>query len=108
MTALPLADGSALETSVLDIGLGGVGLEIALASVPWEVTEMISDAKIQLKDFGDLKVNFDIRYINQATRGAKQTIRMGCQFDHLSPAQEQMLQKYITHVQREERARLGL
>ncbi len=103
-----LPDGVILDTAVLDIGLGGVGLEVAAASVPCAAGEKIAEAKIQLKEFGELKVSFDVRYVDQATRGIKQSIRMGCQFEHLSPAQEHLLQKYITHVQREERARLGI
>jgi len=93
---------------VVDIGLGGVGLEIAAASVPFEVGTTISEALIKLGNFGELKVDFEIRYIGQTTRGAKQATRLGCQFDHLAPAQEHFLQRYITHVQREERARLGI
>jgi flagellar brake protein len=102
-----LADGLALDAAVLDIGIGGVGLEVALANVSCSAGEKIAEAKIQLKEFSELKAGFEVRYVNQATRGVKQSIRLGCQFNDLSPAQEQLLQKYITRVQREERARLG-
>lgn len=103
-----LANGSTLEAVALDIGLGGVGLEVAAANVPCEVGESLSSATIELRNFGELKVNFEIRFVGHATRGAKQTMRLGCQFDNLTPAQEHLLQKYITQVQREERARLGI
>jgi c-di-GMP-binding flagellar brake protein YcgR len=69
---------------------------------------MINDARVMLKNFGELKVNFEVRYIDQIVRAAKKHTHLGCQFDHLSPAQENLLQKYITQVQREERARLGI
>lgn len=103
-----LANGSALETAVLDIGLGGVGLEVASASAPCATGDRIAAAKIDLKNFGELTVNCEIRFVGQMTRGAKPATRLGCQFDKLSSAQEHLLQKYITHVQREERARLGI
>lgn len=103
-----LANGTTLEAAALDIGLGGLGLEIAAAKVPCETGEVIANAKIDLKTFGELKVNFAIRFIGQMTRGIKQATRIGCQFDKLTSAQEHLLQKYITQVQREERARLGI
>lgn len=103
-----LANGSTLDTEVLDIGLGGIGLEVASASVPGEVGDKIADAAIDLNDFGELRVNLDIRYINKTEREIKKTSRIGCKFENLAPAQEHLLQKYITHLQREERARLGI
>ena len=106
--SIPFADGSVFDAVALDIGLGGIGLEVAAASVPCEIGTMITSAKIELKGFGDLQLNFEVRYLEAINRNAKKTTHMGCQFDHLSPAQEQLLQKYITHVQREERARLGI
>ncbi len=102
-----LADGPTIEASVLDIGLGGLGLEVASSNVPCNIGDMVSGAKIHLNAVGDLSVNFAIRYVGKLQRGAKTTTHIGCQFDHLSPAQEQQLQKFITVVQREERARLG-
>lgn len=103
-----LANGSVLDATVLDVGLGGVALEVDSARVPGEVGEIISGAVIDLNDFGELKANLNIRYINKTTREIRQTSRVGCKFDKLAPAQEHLLQKYIANVQREERARLGI
>lgn len=94
--------------AVLDIGLGGVGLEFAAASVPFETGTRLHEATIALKDFGELKVELQVRYVDSTTRGARQTTRVGCRFENLTPAQEHLLQRYITHVQREERTRLGI
>lgn len=101
-------NGAPLETSVLDIGLGGVALEAVATGVPCQVGDKIAGAKIIFKDFSELTVNIEVRYVEQTTRGIKKATRLGCQFEHLSPAQEHLLQKYITQVQREERARLGV
>lgn len=106
--SLTLANGSTLDAMVLDIGLGGVGLEVLAASVACEIGDLIANAHIDLKGFGELKVNFEICFAGRMTRGAKQATRLGCRFDKLEPGQEHLLQKYITHVQREERARLGI
>lgn len=94
--------------AVLDVGLGGIGLEFATATVPFEAGTRIHDASIALKDFGELKVELQVRYVDPTTRGARQTTRVGCRFEELTPVQEHLLQRYITHVQREERARLGI
>ena len=105
---IPLPGGSTLAATVLDIGLGGLGLDVAADSLPCSSGDMISGARIELKNFGDLRMGFQIRHVEKIIRGGKKITRMGCQFDHLSPAQESLLQKYITQVQREERARLEL
>jgi hypothetical protein len=102
-----LPSGEALRAAVVDIGLGGVGLEIAAPSLRGNLGDLVRQARLDLKGHGEVKTDFEIRFIGQNTRGAKKSIRLGCQIENLSPAQEQLLQRYITHVQREERARLG-
>lgn len=106
--SFPAPDGSTLEAAVLDVGLGGVALEVAAASVPLEAGMTIGNVRIELSNFGEFNVAFQVRHIGQATRGAKQITRLGCQFEKLARAQEQVLQKFITQVQRDERARLGI
>jgi c-di-GMP-binding flagellar brake protein YcgR len=48
-----------------------------------------------------------VRNILETQRGGKPSRRIGCQFVKLSNAMENQLQRFITDVQREERARLG-
>ena len=103
-----LPNNAKATASVVDIGLGGVGLEFASATVPLETGTHVREAHVELKDFAELTVDLQVRYVGQPTRSAKQTTRVGCRFNKLTPAQEHLLQRYITHVQREERARLGI
>ena len=95
------------EMSVVDIGLGGAGLEAAVASLPFEVGQTLPKVTIDLGKFGKIEVDLEIRFAGSGTRGSKPVSRLGCHFIKLRQAQENELQRFITQVQREERAKLG-
>lgn len=96
-----------MELSTVDIGLGGVGLEVPKVSFPCEVGMVFDNVRIDLKTFGELNIGLEIRYAGEITKGNKQLVRLGCHFTKLSSAQEHILQRFIGHIQREERAKLG-
>jgi c-di-GMP-binding flagellar brake protein YcgR len=100
-------DGREMQAETVDIGLGGIGLEVPSLTIPCELGQTFTDATIDLKNFAVLKVALKICFVGQVSRGNKQLIRLGCNFGKISAAQEHELQRFITHVQREERARLG-
>lgn len=93
--------------SVIDLGIGGVGLESSVTSLPLEIGQMLPGAMIDLKGPSVLRLDLEVRYLGQLARGIHQVGHIGCRFARLSPAQEHELQKFITQVQREERAKLG-
>lgn len=95
------------EMSVIDLGLGGAGLEAPVESLPFTVGQILPQVRIDLGKFGRIEVDLEIRYAGSASRGNKQVSRLGCHFVKLGRAQENDLQRFITHVQREERAKLG-
>jgi flagellar brake protein len=95
------------EMSVVDIGLGGAGLEAPVATLPFGVGQTLERVSIDLGKFGKLVADLEIRYAGSVSRGAKQSSRLGCHFVKLNQAQETELQRFITQVQREERAKLG-
>jgi c-di-GMP-binding flagellar brake protein YcgR len=95
------------QMSVIDIGLGGVGLECQEAVLPFERGEKIERATIDLGKYGKLDVDMFVRFIGSVSRGPKEVGRLGCEFVKLGPAQENDLQRFVTQVQREERAKLG-
>lgn len=95
------------EMSVIDLGLGGAGLEAPMESLPFAVGQILPQVRIDLGKFGRIEVDLEIRYAGSASRGNKQVSRLGCHFVKLGRAQENDLQRFITHVQREERAKLG-
>lgn len=93
--------------SVIDIGLGGVGLESQEPTLPLEIGQIVPRTVIDLKGPRPLHFDLEIRYIGQLTRGAKQTGHFGCKFAGISGAQEHEIQKFITQIQRDEREKLG-
>lgn len=95
------------QMSVIDIGLGGVGLESQDAALPFERGQKIQRATVDLGKYGKLDVDMIVRFVGSVARGPREVGRLGCEFVKLMPAQENDLQRFITQVQREERAKLG-
>lgn len=95
------------EMSVVDIGLGGVGLECQAAALPLQLGDIVKGAVIDLGKFGKLQLDLEIRFLGNTTRGTKELSRVGTHFVKLTNAQENELQRFVTFVQREERAKLG-
>lgn len=96
------------KMDVVDIGIGGVGLESAQADLPFSYRDLLVRAAIDLAPFGVLQTDLEVCHVDQVTRGGKLAGRLGCHFTRLTSGQEMMLQKFITQIQREEKARLGL
>ena len=95
------------KMTIVDIGIGGIGLESQVAALPFDTTQIIRRAHLDLGKFGSLTFDMEVRYTQIVTRAHKPFVRIGCRFLGLSQAQESALQRFITQVQREERARLG-
>ena len=93
--------------SVIDIGIGGVGLESPATSLPLGIGEIMRGAMIDFKGATVMRLDLEVRYLGQLTRGNRQVGHVGCRFVKVSAAQEHELQKFITQIQREERAKLG-
>jgi c-di-GMP-binding flagellar brake protein YcgR len=100
-------DGKTLELATVDIGIGGVGLEAPSLPFPCTLGDEFTEVRIDFKGFGELRAPLTIRYCGELMKGTKQVKRLGCVFTKLSPAQENLVQKFMAHIQREERAKLG-
>jgi c-di-GMP-binding flagellar brake protein YcgR len=96
-----------MEFSTIDIGIGGVGLEAPSLLFPCGIGSEFGDVRLEFKGFGELKTTLAVRYAGEIIKGSKQVHRLGCVFQRLSPAQENLIQKFMAHIQREERAKLG-
>jgi len=92
---------------VVDIGIGGVGLESPQSPLPFGQRDVLAKASIDLQSFGVLQADLEVCHVAQLTLGNKIIGRLGCHFVRLSSGQEMMLQRFITQIQREEKARLG-
>ncbi|MDD5249161.1 MAG: flagellar brake protein [Rhodocyclaceae bacterium] len=95
------------EMAVVDIGIGGVGLEAPEETLPFTPGQVIPRATIDLGKYGKLEMDLAVCFVGTVTRGYKNTGRLGCRFVKLTHPQENDLQRFVTQVQREERAKLG-
>lgn len=100
-------DGSTLQLSVVDISIGGIAAELPGGALDFAIGQVLKGAHIELKGVGTLDVDLEVRNNGEVQRGGKVSGRIGCQFVKLNHAMEHQLQRFITDVQREERARLG-
>jgi c-di-GMP-binding flagellar brake protein YcgR len=100
-------DSPALQLTVMDISIGGIAAELSGGQLAYEIGQVLQRAQIELKGVGTLDVSLEVRNRNSVQRGGKTSDRIGCHFLNLSHAMETQLQRFITNVQREERARLG-
>ncbi len=105
------ADGSALsvEIPLFDISGGGAGLmvspEIALYL---QRGEILSDCRINLPEEGLIVTNLVIRNkFDVTTRNGGHFVRAGCEFVDIPTSRLNMVQRYITRVERERKARLS-
>lgn len=102
-----LADGRSVQLTVVDISIGGIGAEFPAGPNPFELGQTLARARIELKSIGALELDLEVCNMGQVQRGEKHYNRIGCNFAKISHAVENQLQRFITDVQREERARLG-
>lgn len=100
-------DGRKLDLSVLDIGLGGVGFEARSDLGAVEIGQIVAGVTIDLGKFGALRVDLEIRYIRQPNGETKKPGKLGCRFVSLNSRQENDLQRYITQIQCDDRAKRG-
>lgn len=110
-TTIRRADNSALQVSLslLDISGGGVGLMVSPEVAGYlQKGEVLSDCRIRLPDEGLLVAKLVIRNkFDVTTRSGGQFVRAGCEFIDIPPSRLNMVQRYITRVERERKARLS-
>lgn len=111
MTSAQRNDGSALkiELPLLDVSGGGVGLMAGTDQAELlERGTTLSDCKILLPEEGLLSTTLCVRNLFQVTtRNGSHYVRVGCEYIGLSQAKLNMVQRYITRVERERKAKLS-
>jgi len=104
------ADNSALQVNLplLDISGGGVGLMFATDQAQLlERGEMLKECKLMLPDEGLLVTSLCVRNMfDVTTRNGTRYVRVGCEYVGLTAARLAMVQRYITRMERERKARL--
>ncbi len=109
-TSLPRSEGVlALDVPLLDISGGGVGLML----VPEQASllkqgDVIENCRITLPEEGLLATTLGVRNLfDVATRSGARYVRVGCQYIDLPAARLAAIQRYITRIERERKARLA-
>ena len=104
------ADSSPLvaTTKLLDISGGGAGLLVPPEQAGlYEKGVVLDNCKIMLPDEGLLTVKLCVRDVfDVTTKSGSRYFRAGCEFIKLPGAHLTMIQRYITRVERERKARL--
>lgn len=99
--------GQAMVLEIVDIGIGGIGLNIPKLDFPLQYGQVIEKARIALKGQPPFDLPLEIRHVISITKGTKVLEHVGCAFVKLSASQENVIQKFMSNIQREERAKLG-
>ena len=101
---LPQADGSlkVLQAVVTDIGGGGVGLNVPQGDLGFSRDAQLSGVSIELRDVGTVTVEMRVRNIHDVTSpNGKIHQHAVCQFVNISRPVRDLIQRYITKIQRE-------
>ena len=108
---LEMDDGSRLsaELPLFDISGGGVGLMAPPdLSALFRRGEVLRECRINLPIEGLVSANVCVRNAFDVTaRSGAHHVRVGCEFVDLPAARLSMIQRYITRVERERKARLN-
>ena len=104
-------DGSkiSVDLPLLDISGGGIGLMLTPGQAQLlHQGDVLDDCKINLPDEGLLSATFCVRNAFDVTaRNGARHVRVGCEFVKLPSLRLTMVQRYITRVERERKARLS-
>ena len=104
------ADNSALqiELPLMDISGGGVGLMATLDQARlFQRGDTLNDCKLMLPDEGLLVATLCVRNLfDVTTRSGSHFVRVGCEFVGLPAPRLTMVQRYITRIERERKARV--
>ena len=110
-THLRLSDGSLafIELPLLDISGGGIGLMVQPDQAQlFQRGDQLDDCRMMLPEEGLLVASVCVRNMfDVATRTGTRFVRVGCEFVAVPPARLSMVQRYITRIERERKARLS-
>ncbi|MBU6459395.1 MAG: flagellar brake protein [Proteobacteria bacterium] len=100
-----LKSGEMLKINIHDISAGGICMTVG-AEHRFALNEEISQCRIYLPDEGTIETMLKIRHIAEsAIKGNLQEIRYGCMFVDIELDDQTRIQRYISDIEREVRAR---
>lgn len=98
-----------LQTSLLDISAGGMGLMVTTEQASLFARGTIfKGCELGLPDDGKIKLDLEVRNAFEVTtRSGNHYTRVGCEFIDLPGLLLTMIQRYITRLERERKARMS-
>ena len=110
-TYVHIPDGSQafIDLPLLDISGGGIGLMVSPEQAQlFARGDIFPDCRMQLPEEGLLVATLCVRNMfDVATRSGARFVRVGCEYVDVPPARLNMVQRYITRIERERKARLS-
>lgn len=109
LMSVPKADGTptAVDGLVVDISGGGLGLQLANSLHGlFEIGTVLPDCKLNLPDEGLLVTTLCVRNcFSVSNKSGQNHCRVGCEYVDLPGTRLAMIQRYITRIERERKAR---
>lgn len=98
-----------VEATILDISGGGIGLMVPLTMGEiFPMGTMLRDCSFTLPEEGVLNTTLCVRNaFSVTTKTGTQYLRVGCEYVDLPGTRLTMIQRYITRIERERKARLS-
>lgn len=97
---IPLEGGRLLEARVLDISGGGLAVMTQVDLDTFKPGAEFFNCQVRLPGFGVLTTRLTVRNLFRTTlRSGAEQLRVGCQFDPLSPAMSNAIQRYIMRAE---------
>ncbi|MDR3323670.1 MAG: flagellar brake protein [Zoogloeaceae bacterium] len=96
-----------LTLPVFDISAGGVGLRVSEEEIHhFDHDSIFRDCALSLPETGSVKLNLHVRTVLEITpRSGYRHFRVGCKLVDMSRALPTIIQRYITALERERKAR---
>ena len=102
--ALPMPDkgpGAQAETILLDISIGGVALMDNHGATSFTIGDRFDNCRIGLPEVGTLVVTLEVcNSFDTPLKNGLTFRRCGCRFVNLQPQAENLVQRYIMHLER--------
>ena len=99
-------DGKFVDTTVLDISVGGLGILSMAEGSEIKAGDVYHGCRIALPNAGEYAISLQVCTTFELTlKNGKTSLRAGCQFIDLPPSVETEIQRFINRVDRERRSR---
>lgn len=98
--------GHIMELALFDISLGGVSMWLPAVHTPgFDIGQQFHDCAIDLAPFGHLQVGLEIRHhLEVRLKNGLEMVRIGSVYLGMNTARENLVQRYVAHLERERRA----